>query len=244
MLTCFSAPEIRTNPNRHNKTFRLPKIAFEDDLYTVNADLEYTFLLMYRRPDSLAWLFWNILSFCNWKHQLPILLVYEYRRADNSRPVSFTFSTSEWVYATNLSRLQRETSKRHVGEAQCTNNCYPITSTSELLLRQNSVTVHAHQYWSSPTCVWPLRNRDPPAKICRPTYSYRIIQTDHCATEIHRPKSAVRPIATELSRRTLILSFLRVYWLLFSLPVSTLVQRTEKLGLFAQFPCQTNDNRS
>jgi hypothetical protein len=40
-----------------------------------------------------------------------------YRRADNSRPVSFTVSAWEWVYATNLSRLQRETSKRHVGEA-------------------------------------------------------------------------------------------------------------------------------
>jgi hypothetical protein len=24
----------------------------------------------------------------------------------------------------------------------------------------------------SPTCVWPLRNRDPPAKISRPTYTY------------------------------------------------------------------------
>jgi hypothetical protein len=40
-----------------------------------------------------------------------------YRRADNSGPVSFTVSAWEWVYATNLSRLQRETSKRHVGEA-------------------------------------------------------------------------------------------------------------------------------
>jgi hypothetical protein len=40
-----------------------------------------------------------------------------YRRADNSRPVSFTVSAWERVYATNLSRLQRETSKRHMGEA-------------------------------------------------------------------------------------------------------------------------------
>jgi hypothetical protein len=49
-----------------------------------------------------------------------------YRRADNFRPVSFTVSAWEWVYATNLSRLQGETrerererwtSKRHVGEA-------------------------------------------------------------------------------------------------------------------------------
>jgi hypothetical protein len=51
-----------------------------------------------------------------------------YTRADNSRLLSFTVSSWEWVYATNLSRLQRETrererereretSKRHVGEA-------------------------------------------------------------------------------------------------------------------------------
>jgi hypothetical protein len=44
-----------------------------------------------------------------------------YRRTDNSRPVSFTVSAWEWVYSTNLSRLQRErereTCKLHVGEA-------------------------------------------------------------------------------------------------------------------------------
>jgi hypothetical protein len=40
-----------------------------------------------------------------------------YRHADKSRPVSYTVSAWEWVYATNLSRLQRETIKRHVGEA-------------------------------------------------------------------------------------------------------------------------------
>jgi hypothetical protein len=45
-----------------------------------------------------------------------------HRRADNPRSVSFTVSAWGWVYATNLSRLQRETkeretSKRHVGEA-------------------------------------------------------------------------------------------------------------------------------
>jgi hypothetical protein len=44
---------------------------------------------------------------------------HRYRRADNFRPVSITVSAWEWVYATNLSRLQRETrerSKRHVGK--------------------------------------------------------------------------------------------------------------------------------
>jgi hypothetical protein len=75
-----------------------------------------------------------------------------YRRADNSRPVSFTVSVWEWVYATNLTRLQRETRERERKEktarrrcTQCTNKSDPITSTSELLLRQNSVTAHAHQ---------------------------------------------------------------------------------------------------
>jgi hypothetical protein len=40
-----------------------------------------------------------------------------YRRADNSRSVSFTVRAWEWVYATNLPLLQRQTSKRQVGEA-------------------------------------------------------------------------------------------------------------------------------
>jgi hypothetical protein len=42
------------------------------------------------------------------------------RRADTSRPVSFTVSAWEWVYATNLSHLQIETNKRHGGEAHST----------------------------------------------------------------------------------------------------------------------------
>jgi hypothetical protein len=53
-------------------------------------------------------------------HPLPVshsTYNFAYRRADNSRPVSFTVSAWEWVYATNLSRPQRETTKRHVGEA-------------------------------------------------------------------------------------------------------------------------------
>jgi hypothetical protein len=48
---------------------------------------------------------------------------------------------------------------------QCNNNSDPVTLTSELLLRQNSVTSHA-----------------------------RRIASDHCATENHRPKSAVWPM--------------------------------------------------
>jgi hypothetical protein len=52
----------------------------------------------------------------------------------------------------NLSRLQREMRERERSKqaargrsTQCTNNSDPITAMSELLLRQNSVTAHAHQ---------------------------------------------------------------------------------------------------
>jgi hypothetical protein len=99
----------------------------------------------------------------------------KYRRADNSRSVSFTVNAWEWVCATNLSRLQRETreteiSKRHVGEARS------VLVTAILLPQRLSC------YWGKTvslrmltnlrlaTCVWPLRKRDPPAKICRPPY--------------------------------------------------------------------------
>jgi hypothetical protein len=39
-------------------------------------------------------------------------LIWAYWRADNFRPMSFTVSAWEWVYATNLHRLQRETRER------------------------------------------------------------------------------------------------------------------------------------
>jgi hypothetical protein len=110
-----------------------------------------------------------------------------YRRADNSRPVSFTASAWEWLYATNLSPQQRETSEREREReredrqtdrnklparrsTQCTNNSDPITSTSELL-EAKQCHCACSPILGSPTCVWPLRNKDPQAKICRPTYT-------------------------------------------------------------------------
>jgi hypothetical protein len=63
----------------------------------------------------------------------------------------------------NKRESQRDKQMAHGKRKQCTNN--RITSTSELLLRQNSVTAHA------------LR-----------------LASDRCATENHRPISAVRPI--------------------------------------------------
>jgi hypothetical protein len=73
---------------------------------------------------------------------------------------------------------ERERNKQTArgSSTQCTNNSDVIVSTSELLLRQNSVTAHAHQS-ASPTC-----------------------SSDHCATENHRLKSAIRPIGMYLSR--------------------------------------------
>jgi hypothetical protein len=103
----------------------------------------------------------------------------EYRSADNSRQVSFNVSAWEWVYATNLSRLLRETRDKQTARGRsthCTNNSDPITSTSELL-RQNSVSA-CSPILGSPTCVWPLRNRDPPAKICLQTFTGSWLRPD------------------------------------------------------------------
>jgi hypothetical protein len=86
----------------------------------------------------------------------PLQRASGYRRADSSWPVSFTVSAWEWVYATSLSRGR---------STQCANTSDPITSTSDLLLRQKCHCA------CSPIWVWPLRNREPPAKICHPTYN-------------------------------------------------------------------------
>jgi hypothetical protein len=114
---------------------------------------------------------WFLLPF------LPFSLV-SYRRVNNSRPMSFTVSESEWVYATNSSRLQRETReieiethKRHVGEHTVYSqqrsyylNVWVVTGAEQCHCAYT-------QMLGSPACVWPLRNREPPAKICRPTYA-------------------------------------------------------------------------
>jgi hypothetical protein len=68
---------------------------------------------------------------------------------------------------------------------QCTTNSDPITSTSELLLRQNSVSAHAHQS------------------------SARRLSSNHCAIENHRPISAVQPIRCTAGNCTNFLEFLR-----------------------------------
>jgi hypothetical protein len=60
-----------------------------------------------------------------------------------------------------------------------TNNSDPITSTSDMLLRQNSVTAYAQQ---------PLARR---------------LASDHCATEIHRSKSADLTVHTKFHEHCL-----------------------------------------
>jgi hypothetical protein len=102
---------------------------------------------------------------------------YMYRHPDNFRPVSFTVSAWSLCYELilpaerNERERERERDKQMAQErsTQRINNSDPITSKSELLLRQNSVTAHANQ------------SQD------------RRLASDHCATEIHQPKSAVRP---------------------------------------------------
>jgi hypothetical protein len=59
---------------------------------------------------------------------------------------------------------ERERQTARGRSTQCTNISDPVTATSELLLRQNSVTAHAHRLASDHFAT------EPPAKICRPTY--------------------------------------------------------------------------
>jgi hypothetical protein len=58
---------------------------------------------------------------------------------------------------------------------------------------------------TSRTNVCPLRNREPPDKICRLTYTHSpLVPTSvHCATENHWTKSAGWPIHTQLSYQRL-----------------------------------------
>jgi hypothetical protein len=78
-----------------------------------------------------------------------------------------------------ISSAERNMQTARGRSTQCTSNCDPVTSTSELLLRQNGVTAHAHQSQA------------------------RRLGSDHCATEIHRPKSAVRPILNDVKLQAL-----------------------------------------
>jgi hypothetical protein len=72
-----------------------------------------------------------------------------YRRTDNFRPVSFSVSAWEWVYATNLSRLPEGgggISKRDVGEA------HSILTTATLLSQRLSC------YWGKIMALLMLTN--------------------------------------------------------------------------------------
>jgi hypothetical protein len=80
----------------------------------------------------------------------------EYRRADNSRPVSFSQRMRVslcYELISSAERNKRERKRERESNKQTargrstrsTNDSDSITSTSELLLRQNSVTAHAHQ---------------------------------------------------------------------------------------------------
>jgi hypothetical protein len=92
-----------------------------------------------------------------------------YRRADNSRPVSSTVSAWEWVYATNLSRLQRETKDRE-REKLANGTWEKHTVYWQQRSYYLNVRVATEATWchcscspilGSQNCVWPLRNREP-----------------------------------------------------------------------------------
>jgi hypothetical protein len=88
-------------------------------------------------------------------------------------------SLLQWVYATNLSRLQRETRET---ESERETSKRPVGEADSVLITAILLPQHLSCYWGkishcscspilgSPICAWPLRNRDPPAKICRSTY--------------------------------------------------------------------------
>jgi hypothetical protein len=114
-------------------------------------------ILIQARCYCITSLRWNVgrfpshVSACVRFHRLDVL----YRRADNFRMVPFAVSVeSESVLRTYLVCREKQEKERERERnsqtarwrsTQCTNNSYPISSTSELLLRQNSVTAHAHQ---------------------------------------------------------------------------------------------------
>jgi hypothetical protein len=68
----------------------------------------------------------------------------KHRRADNSRPVSFTVSAWEWVYATNLSRLQRETSER---ERERETSKWQVREAHSVLITAILLPQHPRCYW-------------------------------------------------------------------------------------------------
>jgi hypothetical protein len=78
----------------------------------------------------------------------------------------------ELTSSAERNKRERDKQTARGRRTQTTNNSDPITS--ELLLRQNSVTADAHQS------------------------SARRLASDHRAKEIHRSKSAVRPIRKEM----------------------------------------------
>jgi hypothetical protein len=83
--------------------------------------------------------------FCLHAVEMSWKTVVMYRGADNSQPVS-TVSAWECVYATNLSRLQGESNRRHVGEA------HSVLTTATLLPQRLSC------YWDKIVSLRMLTN--------------------------------------------------------------------------------------
>jgi hypothetical protein len=81
---------------------------------------------------------------CKCRYGLFQLIRIMYRRADNSWPVSFTVCAWVSLCYELISSAERNKQTALDRSTQCTNNS-DNTSMCELLLRQNSVTAHAHQ---------------------------------------------------------------------------------------------------
>jgi hypothetical protein len=122
------------------------------------------------------------------EHEAHAVNDHWYRHDDISRPVSFTVSAWDWVYAANLSRLQREkrerqrerkTSKRHVGEAHSVLILLPQRLSC---YRGKIVSLRMLTNLRLADLRLILRNRDPPAKICRVAYA-ALIPRSVCSSE-------------------------------------------------------------
>lgn len=94
MLIYFSVPKTHTNINTNNKSCRIWQMAFENDVCT---ELGHTFLLIYRRTNSLARLFRDILSFSYWKPMLPSRSCKPVATVRSRRILMLTFGHVYWL---------------------------------------------------------------------------------------------------------------------------------------------------
>jgi hypothetical protein len=96
-----------------------------------------------------------------------LLVIMPYSRADNSWPVSFADCAWEWVYATNLSRLQRERERNK--ETACARStailcvvteakqCHCACSPAER--EKSEFRIRGGRQWEALPRCWGVRNK-------------------------------------------------------------------------------------